>query len=358
MIQAPLRYFLGANTPGGFVSTVPELYHPSDGWKAYLLKGGAGTGKSTLLRAVYEHAAVPEAELFCCSADPSSLDAVRFPKQKLCFIDATAPHVTEPRYWGAAEQLIPLSLATDEAALQSRCESVIAVTDEIAALHKKVRQALQRASTLLAENRRIEAALIDTEKIKKTANRLADTEYIPTKNSPCEERRFISAVTPDGMLCLFSTVQTMCPKIYALEDEHGAAAHLLLATLRKRAAESGQHCVVCPCPLSPEHGAEHLLLPDIGVGFVTSNSFHKVDFPVFRRIHASRFFASENISARRNQLSFNHRAANELLQQAVEFAALAKRAHDKLESFNASATDWQLVEKLTKQTIEKLKVLL
>ncbi len=357
-IQAPLRYFLGSNTPGGFVSTAPYVYHPNDGWKAYLLKGGAGTGKSTLLRTLYEQAAVPEAEVFCCSGDPSSFDAVRFPKQKLCFMDATAPHTIEPRCWGVTEQLIPLSLATDEITLQRHRETILTLTEENASLHAKCRAVLQTVNTLLAENRRIAATVVDNEKVKKAAHRLADIEYIPTNHMPHEERRFLSAVTPEGLLCFFSTVQALCPKIYVLEDEYSAVTPLFLETLRKRAAESGQHCVVCLNPLTSQHETEHLLLPQLGVGIITSNSFHKVDFPVFRRIHASRFFASEALNPNRNRLSFNRRAANELLQQATSFLSMAKHAHDKLENFNATAADWSLVENITRQTVEKLKVLL
>ena len=34
------KYFLGANTPSGFISRFDHLYDPDDGWFAYILKGG------------------------------------------------------------------------------------------------------------------------------------------------------------------------------------------------------------------------------------------------------------------------------------------------------------------------------
>ena len=40
------RFFLGANAPGGFVSRFDHLYSPQEGWFAYILKGGPGTGRS------------------------------------------------------------------------------------------------------------------------------------------------------------------------------------------------------------------------------------------------------------------------------------------------------------------------
>ena len=44
--------FLGANTPKGFVSFFDELYNPYDNCSAYIIKGGPGTGKSTLMKAI------------------------------------------------------------------------------------------------------------------------------------------------------------------------------------------------------------------------------------------------------------------------------------------------------------------
>lgn len=90
------KYFLGANTPSGFVSRFDHLYDPDDGWFAYILKGGPGTGKSTLMKRAAKEAcsAQIKTELIYCSSDPHSLDAVIFPEIKVCIVDGTAPHVT------------------------------------------------------------------------------------------------------------------------------------------------------------------------------------------------------------------------------------------------------------------------
>ena len=53
-IHAPVRFFLGANTPGGFVGYIDDLYDAKDGWQAYIIKSGPGTGKSSLRRAARE----------------------------------------------------------------------------------------------------------------------------------------------------------------------------------------------------------------------------------------------------------------------------------------------------------------
>lgn len=48
----PVSFFLGANTPSGFVGYLDDLYDAKSGWHAFLIKSGPGTGKNTLIRAV------------------------------------------------------------------------------------------------------------------------------------------------------------------------------------------------------------------------------------------------------------------------------------------------------------------
>ncbi|MCL2488959.1 MAG: hypothetical protein FWE80_09780 [Oscillospiraceae bacterium] len=93
--STPVTFFLGANTPAGFVEFTGDLYDPHDGWRVYILKGGPGTGKSSLLRALWTRMAElgAEVELIRCSSDPQSLDAVRLPGIKVLVIDGTHPHV-------------------------------------------------------------------------------------------------------------------------------------------------------------------------------------------------------------------------------------------------------------------------
>ena len=52
-----IQYFLGANSPQGFYSLYSELLPPETARAIYIIKGGPGCGKSTLMRQVGEWAA-------------------------------------------------------------------------------------------------------------------------------------------------------------------------------------------------------------------------------------------------------------------------------------------------------------
>ena len=335
----PVRFFLGANTPAGFVGYLDDLYDCRDGWRAYLIKSGPGSGKSTLIRTVMQHMVRLgyDAEAILCSSDPQSLDGVVFRQLKLCLFDATAPHIIEPHYWGAVEQIVNLSACSDGSLLYERREGVREASDACSALHARCRRFLGAAASLLSDNARTALEYTDADKISRSAARIAAREW----------RRFLSAVTPQGMLTFHETLQSLCPRIYSLEDEYGASSRLLLAELRQRALDAGLEIFTCACPLSPADKPEHLLIPSLGVGFTTSNSWHKADFPVYRRVHAARFTDMEALRQKKQRLSFNRRAARELIGEAVTLLEGAKQVHDQLESYTKEVTDWEMVNETT-----------
>lgn len=94
-----IQYFLGANSPAGFYSLYDQLLPAQTARSIYILKGGPGCGKSTLMRAVAQtlSRAGAECEYILCSGDPASLDAVVFPGLKAALVDGTAPHAMAPQ---------------------------------------------------------------------------------------------------------------------------------------------------------------------------------------------------------------------------------------------------------------------
>lgn len=96
--MAQLQYFLGANSPAGFYSLYHELLPAPEAQTIYILKGGAGCGKSSLLRRVARHAEAAglDTVLIPCSGDPDSLDALILPQRGAALVDGTAPHAIVP----------------------------------------------------------------------------------------------------------------------------------------------------------------------------------------------------------------------------------------------------------------------
>ncbi|WP_297518442.1 hypothetical protein [uncultured Clostridium sp.] len=83
--------YLGAASPIGAIDFVPNI---TEGVKRYLLKGRAGTGKSTLLKKIARKAEAKgfDVEIYHCGFDPKSLDMVVVRELDFAIFDSTAPH--------------------------------------------------------------------------------------------------------------------------------------------------------------------------------------------------------------------------------------------------------------------------
>ena len=92
--EAKVCFYLGAKSPTGFYSLYDQLLEPEQAETIYILKGGPGCGKSSLMRWVAQAMEEKGAsvEYIACSGDPDSLDAVVFPALNTAIVDGTAPH--------------------------------------------------------------------------------------------------------------------------------------------------------------------------------------------------------------------------------------------------------------------------
>ena len=73
-----LRYFAAANTYKGFISYFKDVFDSKKYDRIYVLKGGPGTGKSTLMKRILSNVSARGGEVteILCSSDPNSLDGI------------------------------------------------------------------------------------------------------------------------------------------------------------------------------------------------------------------------------------------------------------------------------------------
>ncbi len=93
-----ISYYLGANSYEGFYSLYDEFLFSDAIKRLYIIKGGAGCGKSSFMRKIAGNAEENglKTELIICSGDTDSLDGVFIPELKLAYVDGTAPHAAVP----------------------------------------------------------------------------------------------------------------------------------------------------------------------------------------------------------------------------------------------------------------------
>ena len=83
----------GGNTPRGFYSYYNYILPQRKAEKIYCIKGGPGSGKSTLMKKTGEYFLEKgeDVDYLWCSSDPDSLDGILLPDRGVAVIDGTAP---------------------------------------------------------------------------------------------------------------------------------------------------------------------------------------------------------------------------------------------------------------------------
>lgn len=104
------HYLASCNTGVGFVNFFEYINETNDKSFQYILKGGPGTGKNTLMRKIgkYFEKKNFSVEYFYCSSDNSSLDGIRIKEKNVSIVDGTAPHITEALFPGVTHKIINL----------------------------------------------------------------------------------------------------------------------------------------------------------------------------------------------------------------------------------------------------------
>lgn len=345
------KYFLASNSCSGFVSYFGDTFSPENGWRAYLIKGGPGTGKSTFMKSLAVAGAnAGDIPVLCpCSSDPMSLDGIIFHKHKTVVLDATAPHIVEPKLPGACEEIINLGEFWDSKALRENIRKISAASEKNTAFHKTAAAFLRAAGQISEGSFALALSAADTAKIKVAAEKLAK-RYIPRLGCVTggEQRRFLQGITPIGIVSYTDTVKSFFRERIIISDPYGCVGDIFMRIIRRYALEAGYNIITIKNAFLPELITDHILIPELSLAFVTENRYFDIGGDE-RRIHARRFTEPVQLRNIKQKLIIRRKLARELLKSACEALALAKNTHDELEKYYIEAMDFRSMTPLIKK---------
>lgn len=127
-------YFAAANGYSGFRSYFDTVFKSENYDKIFVLKGGPGTGKSSLLSSVLKHFYDRgcHTEAILCSSDTNSLDGaiIENKGRKVALLDGTAPHERDAVIPGAIDKIVNLGENWNEIELQKRKDEILYLKDK------------------------------------------------------------------------------------------------------------------------------------------------------------------------------------------------------------------------------------
>ncbi len=333
------KMFPGGNTPQGFFSFYDQMIH-QEATKIFVLKGGPGTGKSTLMKKI--GATMVEngfdCEYHCCSSDNDSLDGVVIPALQIAVLDGTAPHVVDPRNPGAVDEIVHLGDYWDEQGLQYAKEEILASNREISRLFQRAYDYLAAAKIFLEQ---VESYYQDTNAL---STGFLDTVYLtlsqqlfsrrsPQTNAPSVRHLFATAITPQGYVSHLDTLVGHLGKRFIITGDEGTGKSTLIARLMESAVIHGFHVEAFHCAMDPQK-VEHIIIPALDAAVITSVEPHFYQPRVGDTLIDTKEFVKPIVNEKYLQEKANVRNMyRQCLTVAVEFIAKAKAEHDHLESF-------------------------
>jgi len=350
-----LKYFLAANSCEGFISAFNECYSARKGWRAYIIKGGPGTGKSSFMKFLAAKAADKKMkiELCPCSSDPDSLDAVIFPEIKTVVLDGTAPHTLDPKYPAVCEEILNFGEYWRNELFENKADEIITLTDKNKSFHRTASRYLSAAGELIKDNFKLAQNATDAKKTVKFATGLCK-KYIPQKSAKGEEQtRYLCGTTPKGVVSFAKTALLTTNTQIIIEDRCGSISDLVMKKVREYALANGHNIITVKNCFLPNAIIDHIIIPELSIAFLREYEFQHFDTSV-RRIHARRFLNTKKLSGYRERMNFNKKVMRQLLVSSAQTLRDAKTTHDELEAYYVSAMDFGALAEFATKFAQKL----
>lgn len=340
----------GGNTSRGFYSYYDQVIHPEKATRIFVLKGGPGVGKSTLMRSLGETIAEQmDVEFLHCSSDNDSLDGIVVPSHGLMMVDGTSPHVVDPVLPGAVDGIVNLGVCLDEKAMHEKTQQVYQTGQNITRQFQRGYRYLAAASKVREDSNTLYAQHTDLAALDAALAPWLKTLFGKHKASGRGQERklFAGAVTPQGCV---STLESLKPaECWRITGPWAVPTEWVLARIRTQALWAGMQIESYHCAIDPER-LEHLYLKDADLLITTHSDFHSVSpAGVTQTLDLTPVLDQAALAEHQEVLEQNMALFQSLVNAAVASIAKAKAFHDKLEHLYTSEMDYVKLNRITDQ---------
>lgn len=338
-------FFIGGTSAAGFQTKFQHIID-QPGYFTYILKGGPGTGKSTLMKKVAAHFRQHDVEQYLCSSDPRSLDAVVVTDLGIVVVDGTAPHVFNADLPGIAQCLVDLGTCWDTGKLKDREQEIRSRFQEHAMCHARAKRMVTALTTVLGEIHAQFAPAVNHTQMEKAA---ADcvSGFAPEKKGAgtCQYKQ-LAAITADG----YQTQETAAYTVICIKDDRYAAGFSFMQALKTALLQWGHDLVVSECVLFPENQIEHILLPKAQLQFSLQTPLNRLPLPV--DVDCEAFYQA--LPEASTPWLRAQALADQLVQEAAASIGTALAIHDQLEQHYIQALQFDRLNHLTKTLLQEM----
>lgn len=348
--------FPGGNTSKGFHSFFGYILPQEDARRIICLKGGPGTGKSSLMKNIAAHFYEEgyTVEQHHCSSDYHSLDAVVIKGLNAAVLDGTAPHVTDPVAPGAVDEIINLGICWNEEGLKENRKEIIQINNTLSKNYKMIYRYLGAAKLIHEDWSSINAEALDNNKLLAFKEELKENILgtIPVSILGRDRNLFATGITPQGIITFIENLTEDYKNIYVLNGSPGSGKSEVLKYLIQECLKRGMFVEVYHDPFIPER-IEHILIPELSTAVITSNEINKKQFEG-TQIYMEDFCHKAYIDRFSKEIEYNKSLFYSMTDKALTILKDNKALHDELEKYYMKSMDYGKLNELEKTLLQKL----
>ena len=332
-------FFAGANTPFGFVSEYKNLIKEEDFEKVYIIKGGSGTGKSTLIRrlAAEGESAGWSVTYILCSSDPDSLDGAIIEKgeRRIGLVDGTSPHTLDPVYAGVCGEIVNCGDHWDASLLEGGRKEVTALIKEKSELYKRAYRYLRGAYEVCQMQSALAGYCLEGEKMQRAIKRLVSSIGSYKGKGTVTYRR-TAAVSTKGSVRLTSFESAK--HLYGIRD-CAFLSPLFYEALLTALTDNGLDAVVSEFPV---FGIGEIFVRVADISFVPLREGQSYE----RIINLGRFADREKMAHVKEKRIFSSKCCGAMMEGAEEALFECRDLHLRLEGIYKDAMDFHGLDRV------------
>lgn len=348
------KVFPGGNTSEGFFSYYRYLLEKGTR-RIFVIKGGPGVGKSTLMKKVANRLLELgyDLELHYCSSDNNSLDGIAVINAEIVMVDGTAPHIVDPKYPGGLDEIINLGECWYTEGMEGNREKIIASTKEVSRLFTRaygfLKAARPIADNIIAMHSNSMNFLPVNKAVLVLEKMLLDHTY-QSESQGSERHLFSNAYTPEGHVDFTDSILQDVGKVYYLEGLIGTGKSTIMKKIAARAMEKGMDVEIYHTPLIPTKIGS-VIIKNIDIAITSSPHYQQNNYQI---INLNQYLNIGILAGYKDEVIRDSELLEKLINQGINNIRKAKEEHDVLEQYYIPNMNFDAVGEKYEQLLSRI----
>lgn len=270
-------YFASANTSAGFVSFYKYIMEECE--RAYILKGGPGSGKNEFIERMGEDLLDVgfEVHFVYSSQSPSLIDGIVVNDINVVVVDGTSPHLIDPIYPGAVERILNFEDYCDIDYLRDNKKAIKYYTDRVQGEYKKFYECMKSAKIIHDRLEKEYEIGMNFNKADSIAENII-REYITEAQSKKARvyHRFAGVMTSEGQVSFYENLTRGIRNRLILKGRAGTGKSTLNKKIANEAIKLGYDVEYYHCSFDPQ-SIDMIIIPELSFAILDGTAPHVFD---------------------------------------------------------------------------------